>query len=176
MGLALVLRIARLLGSAVTVRSMVGKGSRFSLRLPVVRPQPLANHWMEQPGPVQQRTVVVLDSDTGRLERTGGLLSRWGFVTRTLTVKQATEQQGHAPQGAVDLLIAEMSKEDLKCAKGLIESIRQRYRPAQALMVVDEASGTEDLDRLRAEGLQVYYRPMPPWRLRMILLRVLGAR
>ncbi|MDD3799020.1 MAG: PAS-domain containing protein, partial [Novosphingobium sp.] len=82
LGLAIVRRIAALLGTEVAVWSEEGRGSCFSFRLPV------AEAGREAQAPERSRAgaaearktqVLCIDDDRDGLEAIGALLSRWGF-------------------------------------------------------------------------------------------------
>jgi signal transduction histidine kinase len=176
MGLALVLRMAKLLGSPVAVRSAVGKGSRFSLQLLAARPQAPTNGWIEPQESMQQKTVVVVDSNSKRLERTHNLLTSWGFVARSIRMTEAALQPSPAVQEPVDVLIASLSAKTARSDAGVVEALCHLYRPAHSLLVLDESSDIDAVVALRAAGVNIFHQPMPPWRLRMILGRLLRKR
>jgi signal transduction histidine kinase len=175
MGLALVLRMARLIGCNVTVRSTVGKGSRFAVWLPANQPRMLKTKLMTPQQCFKDKKVVLLDSDASTLERTRSLLVSWGFVITAMTLDDTAMQRGFSPEEPSALLIANISEQAVRSKTSLIESVYHRHRPGKALLVVDEGLDGNAVGRLRAAGFHIFYRPMPPWRLRMILIRLLSA-
>jgi hypothetical protein len=76
-----------------------------------------------------------------------------------------------------DLLIASVPKQIVESDARTIESLRHRYRPVFSLLILDDndSSDADIVTGLRAKGFHIFYRPMPPWRLRMILLRLLSV-
>jgi signal transduction histidine kinase len=175
MGLALVRRMAELLGSTVSVRSAHGRGSRFSLRLLAVRPQPPTTGWMGQEECLQQKTVVLVDSDATRLERTCNLLTGWGCVTRPIIMAETPLQREAGAHEPADVLIATMSQKTVVSDADRVELLHHQHRPAHSLLVLDEDSDMRAVKTLRARGFKIFFQPMPPWRLRMILRRLLGT-
>jgi hypothetical protein len=173
MGLALVRRMAQLLGSTVAVRSVHGRGSRFSLRLLAVQPQALTNGCLEEDECLQRKTVVVVDSDPRRLERIHDRLTSWGCVTRPFTMAEAPLQRDAGVHEPADVFIAAMSEKTIAYDMGLVHSLHRRYRPAHSLLVLDENSDMGAVKTLRARGFKIFYQPMQPWRLRLILRRLL---
>jgi anti-sigma regulatory factor (Ser/Thr protein kinase) len=174
MGLALVRRMAQLLGSTVSVRSVNGKGSRFSLRLLMVRPQPPTSGWMGQEECLQQKTVVLVDSDATRLERMCNLLTGWGCVTRPINMAETPLQREAGVHEPADVFIAAMSHKTIMSDADRVELLHHQHRPAHSLLVLDEDSDMRAVKTLRARGFKIFFQPMPPWRLRMILRRLLG--
>jgi signal transduction histidine kinase/CheY-like chemotaxis protein len=82
LGLAIVDRVARLLGHDVMVKSVPGRGSRFSLRLPLAAGTPAP---AEMPVPIPRHavdlrnvTAIVIENDLGILEGMVELLSTRG--------------------------------------------------------------------------------------------------
>ena len=79
LGLAIVSRTTALLGTRVEVTSEPGSGSRFSLRLRVLRwGKPMAIEAVERPvRTVKQARVLVVDNDSAVLSATSALLTKW---------------------------------------------------------------------------------------------------
>lgn len=110
LGLAIVRRISDLLGLQVRVRSQVGRGSAFSIRLPVVTEPPCAeiiDLWEKQPrgeflAPKGLR-VLVLDNEPCVLESMAKLLSHWGWAVDCAgTLAEALDKSaGRPPPDAV---------------------------------------------------------------------------
>ena len=82
LGLAIVDRLCRLLNHPIEVRSMVGKGSCFSIGLPLVgtaittvAPQSIT---YQRFAAADEKLVVVIDDDPLVLEGMGGLIRSWG--------------------------------------------------------------------------------------------------
>jgi hypothetical protein len=177
MGLALVRKMAHLIGCPVAVRSVSGKGARFAVWLRAAQPRMLKADWVEQEECFQRKTVVLLDRDASTLERTLKLLSHWGFAVKPLTIDAAAAQPVPSFEEPLDLLIASVPKQIVESDARTIESLRHRYRPVFSLLILDDndSSDADIVTGLRAKGFHIFYRPMPPWRLRMILLRLLSV-
>jgi hypothetical protein len=72
-----------------------------------------------------------------------------------------------------DVFIAALSEKNLAAEAALVEAFHRRYRAADSLLILDENSNIDATSALRARGFKIFYLPMPPWRLRMILRRLL---
>ncbi|MEM6493248.1 MAG: PAS-domain containing protein [Pseudomonadota bacterium] len=81
LGLAIVTRTTALLGARVEASSVPGQGSRFSLRLPVLRwGAPIAIEAVQHPiRAVKAARALVVDNDNAVLAATSALLKRWGL-------------------------------------------------------------------------------------------------
>ncbi|MEL6708119.1 MAG: PAS domain-containing hybrid sensor histidine kinase/response regulator [Pseudomonadota bacterium] len=79
LGLAIVSRTSALLGTRVDVTSELGRGSRFSLSMPVSRwGSPMSIEAVARPlRTVKSARVLVVDNDSGVLTATSALLTRW---------------------------------------------------------------------------------------------------
>lgn len=111
LGLAIVRRTARLLGTPVGLTSRVGRGSVFTVRTPVLR-------WGRQPdlsprtapsSPLGGARVLVVDNDTAALSATTALLGKWGLVALGSTgLVEALTQSPAAP----DVVIMDFQLDD----------------------------------------------------------------
>src|SRR5262245_56617254 len=81
LGLAIVDRIARMLGHAVSVRSTPGRGSCFSLAMPIARERVAPAVQRRERPPARQPaalSVLVIDNEASVLDGMGTLLRGWG--------------------------------------------------------------------------------------------------
>lgn len=81
LGLAIVRRTARLLEMPVTIRSELGRGSLFSVTLPVLRwgTMPEAPRLAPAASALGHARVLVVDNDPAALAATTALLGKWGL-------------------------------------------------------------------------------------------------
>ncbi|MDP6351812.1 MAG: response regulator [Alphaproteobacteria bacterium] len=129
LGLALVDRLAKLLGHRVDIRSRPGKGSMFSVEVPIVAGETdggslsptsmLATDGFGRP-------VVVVDDDAMVLDATGRLLRHWGFQVLPASSASAIMDRlavADAPRPA--LIIADYRLSECTTGIELIRRIRQ---------------------------------------------------
>ena len=81
LGLAISRRFCEMMGGTVVVGSTPGKGSRFTVRLPVSAPEPATSWPVAGGAPIA--TVLVVDDDPAVREILGRSLSREGFRVET---------------------------------------------------------------------------------------------
>ncbi|OCC22442.1 hypothetical protein MB02_16935 [Croceicoccus estronivorus] len=95
LGLAIVRRIASMLGTRISVKSEEGKGSCFAFHLPLAVPEKLKDPVQERPrapaGDGQKVRILCIDNDREGLEALGALLSRWGFDVVSATRPESVD-------------------------------------------------------------------------------------
>jgi PAS domain S-box-containing protein len=82
LGLSITRAFTELMGGEVDVTSEEGKGSTFSIRIPVELPEPPAELIEEIDVEPRDDTVLIIDDDAGTRELVARYLQREGFVTR----------------------------------------------------------------------------------------------
>ena len=82
LGLSITRAFTELMGGEVDVTSEEGKGSTFSIRIPVELPEPPAVPIEEVEIEPRDDTVLIIDDDPGTRELVARYLQREGFVTR----------------------------------------------------------------------------------------------
>jgi signal transduction histidine kinase len=179
LGLAIVKRLSGLLGHPITIRSVVGRGSRFSVTLPAgvearsvveAGTAPAAGD-----GELRGRRVLVLDDEVTVLDAMRPLLESWGCeVTTTATPEEA---EAHLSSAAVlpELLIVDYR---LRRNASGIETI-QRLReiagaPIPALVVTGD-TGPDRLREAEASGYPLLHKPVMPERLRETMERLVAS-
>ena len=102
LGLAIVDRLGALLDHPIGLKSTLGKGSRFSVTVPMVNALPatpgraLCRDAGRRQTPLRGKSIVVIDDDVLVLDAMRGLLEQWGCSV--LTAKSAQEVAGrHKP-------------------------------------------------------------------------------
>jgi CheY-like chemotaxis protein len=182
LGLSIVERVARVIGSEVSVWSELGRGSQFSVTVPVSNAKPV-----ELPARDDSRADVVqlsgiaalcIDNDPAVLDGMQTLLTGWGCSVLTAPgldeALVATEGAAIAPNGLlVDYHL------DRGTGLDAIAALRERYGDLPAILITADRS-IAVRDRARALGIQVLNKPLKPAALRALLaqwrvLRVAAA-
>ena len=168
LGLAIVKRLAGLLDHRIEVRSVVGRGSQFSITLPrTSEPQRARHSGVAVPlgGDLQGRRVLVLDDEISVLEAMQRLLERWGCEVITTGTPEEAEASVISGARLPDLLIVDYR---LRRHASGIETIGRLHqlagRPIPALIVTGDTAP----DRLReaqASGYPLLHKPVMPGQL-----------
>jgi signal transduction histidine kinase/CheY-like chemotaxis protein len=187
LGLAIVQRLARLLGHRLALRSTPGRGTAATLELPCAEaPAPPARRASDASLPADARDeaesgrdalVAVIDDDRDVRESLGALLERWGHPVLAAAGPAAWlaqwQQAGRPPVLAIvsDLRLAG-GTDGLAAIAALREAVgTSTGRPTPALVVSGDMA-PERLQALRASGLPWLAKPVMPMRLRSWLQAV----
>ncbi|PLK27507.1 PAS-domain containing protein [Novosphingobium sp. TH158] len=167
LGLALVERISRVLGGRIDLASVPGKGSRFSLILPVhdgAGPLAGAPQARARQANARPLTVLVIDNDERIVAATSALLDRLGH--RPLgghTIADALARCAGA-----DLMLVDYQLDDGEDGLTLIEAVRRRHPGKPALLITAE-SGAQMLERAAAMKVPVLAKPVDPAMLQRVM-------
>jgi CheY-like chemotaxis protein len=174
LGLAIVDRIARLIGATVEVSSNVGRGSRFSLLLPIADASCAAREEdaseFEDPG----GRVLIIEDNSIVLQSLETALAQWAYDT----VAAATGEE--ALRVAEDerwrfgaILTDEHLGAGLNGVDTAREIARRSCRFLPALILTGDTS-REGISEIAASGFQIMHKPIAPEALRRNLARLLS--
>lgn len=161
LGLAMVDRIARLLGLTIALDSIPGRGSRFSVLLdPAPGAVPRRAAVRAAPPPAAQAprmTVLVVDNDPQILEASSALLGAMGHqVACARTIAEAIAQASGAAAALIDYDL-----DNGETGLVLIDRLRRSAPHLRAAMI----SATSDaalVRRLRRRGVPFLAKPVDP--------------
>lgn len=160
LGLALVERLARLLGGRVDVASVPGRGSRFSLILPAGDPAVPAPPPAAAPvpaAPSRALTVLVVDNDPRIVEASSALLAAQGH----LPLGAATLAEAMALAPRADALLADYQLDNGEDGLSVIAALRAQ-RPGLPAVLITAETGTAMRQRAAAMGVAVLAKPVDP--------------
>lgn len=160
LGLSLVRRASQLMAVPLSLRSVPGKGSCFSLMLPRVgAAQRVAPVAPVQPRSLRGMQIVVVDDDEGireslrlRIETWGARVQCYGSVA---ALRDALQRQG-LPQ-TLDLVLSDQRLPDGH-ALDVLAVLQPRWPDLPALIITGDTAPA-DLARLQATGLRVLHKP-----------------
>jgi PAS domain S-box-containing protein len=176
LGLAIVERIAKILEYRVQVHSLPGRGSRFSIEVPMSREVPLPiSLAAPQPGtgnPLPGRRLLVLDNEVSILDSMRALLGQWGceVVTATDQASALSALAGRAPE----LILADYHLDHGVVGCEVVRHLREHFaQPIPAVIIT--ADRTDQCRRsLRRLDAPLLNKPVKPGKLRAVLSQLLG--
>lgn len=177
LGLAIVKRAAKTLDLPIAVRSLVGKGSVFSVTVPIGHKRPAAVHRSATRRPFGQfadPVLLVIDDQRSILDGMRAMLGGWGC---TALVAASGEE-------ALDLMAGLSRPPDLVIADyhlgaettGVTEICRIRRmleKPVPGIIIT--ANNTPEVQALvQQHGLRLLRKPLNPAQLRALLTQLLA--
>jgi signal transduction histidine kinase/ActR/RegA family two-component response regulator len=161
LGLTIVRRLCRLLGTEVMLRSTPGRGSVFGFRLPMGQPaadEPRAASTAE--APAARATVLVVDDDALVRDGLVELLTAQGYSVRTAA--DADEAGRVAAEGSPpDLVLVDYRLPGEKTALDAIRAICASAHHAVPAIVVTGDTHPQRIREAQALGHPVLFKPVP---------------
>ncbi|MGY4527093.1 PAS domain-containing hybrid sensor histidine kinase/response regulator [Pseudomonas sp. UBA4617] len=176
LGLAIVERIAKILGYRVEVRSWPGRGSVFSIEVPLGQAVPLPVHpAAPQPGtgnPLPGRRLLVVDNEVSILESMGALLEQWGCEVLTATDQAAAllALEGRAPE----LILADFHLDHGVVGCEVVRHLREHFGQAIPAVIITADRSDQCRRSLHKLGAPLLNKPVKPGKLRAVLSQLLG--
>ena len=177
LGLSIVQRLVKLLGLNLVVRSEVGRGSVFSLELPLGR----ASHAVAEPAspapvarPAAAPTVLLVEDDPAVRDATRMLLKVEGYrVLSTSTLAEARALAIQHPH--IDLLVTDYHLSAGETGTQVIEALRKETgKPLKAVLITgDTSAAVKELQR--DERLRLASKPIHAEQLLSLLKSLLAV-
>jgi Na+/proline symporter/signal transduction histidine kinase/ActR/RegA family two-component response regulator len=179
LGLSIVERMCRTLRHPITMKSEVGKGSLFSVAVPIGRVQVVA------PAPARKEPrqadslaglhVLAVDNEPAIIDGLKALLSGWGVkVASALSAAEAVRSIGQRKR-PIDAILADyhIHRDD---GIELVQSLRRRLgHDVPAVLITADHSPTVR-EQAEAAGIHVLRKPVKPAALRAVLAQLALSR
>ena len=178
LGLAIVEKIAGILGHRINVRSWPGKGSMFSVEVPLsaTAPTPLplpsmSDAMLER---LQGARVWVLDNDAAICAGMRTLLEGWGCRVVTALSEQDLARQVDNYHAEADLLIADYHLDDDQNGVDAVARINARRGQAIPALMITANYSNELKQQIRELGHTLMHKPVRPMKLKTAMSHLLG--
>ncbi|EZI28038.1 histidine kinase [Pseudomonas extremaustralis 14-3 substr. 14-3b] len=178
LGLAIVEKIAGILGHRISVRSWPGKGSMFSVEVPLsaTAPTPLpiptmSDAMLER---LQGARVWVLDNDAAICAGMRTLLEGWGCRVVTALSEQDLARQVDNYHAEADLLIADYHLDDDQNGVDAVARINARRGQAIPALMITANYSNELKQQIRELGHTLMHKPVRPMKLKTAMSHLLG--
>jgi signal transduction histidine kinase len=180
LGLAIVERLVVLIGARISLRSRLGAGSRFEVRMPGVRetPPPVAAAVLPPPAAALEATtggrptIYLVDDEPDIVRGMTTLLQAW-----QLEVRAALDAAGTAALfdtgGCPDLLIADLRLRGNEHGPALVARLRELHGEFPVVFITGETS-SEALREARATRWPLLHKPVDAQTLRATIESLLA--
>lgn len=177
LGLAIVERIARMLGHPLTVRSVPGHGSRFALWMPcgsLTSALPVRGAGIETAPRSQGALLVVIENEATIREGMQMLLQGWGYTVLTAPSPEIAIGLLRRSRPLPAAVIADYHLDGCSGADA-ITMLRAAYGHRLPSMVIT-ADRTPDVQReMETLGVPMLNKPVRPAQLRSLLAKLLES-
>ena len=173
LGLSIVERLGRVLGHELNLRSEPGRGSVFSVTVPLASaPADTGMGLLGPATPARQRSldglkVAAIDDEAHILAGMEVLLRGWDCVVAKGTGLVEIETALAAVDMRPDVIIADFHIGDTD-GIAVIQALRQRHGPCPAVLITADRAATVK-SRAFTEDVRVLYKPVKPAALRSLL-------
>ncbi len=178
LGLAIVQRAGRMLDTPIGLRSHLGRGSAFTVTVPLgskQRPPQVSSVRMSPPAsPLTGARILVIDNEQAILDGMGALLRGWGCQVQV--APSAASAMGVLPAlgGWPDVIIADYHLEDGELGVDAIAQVIQaRGRDIPAIVITANRT-TSVHERVQNDGYALLTKPVKPAQLRALVTQLIG--
>ncbi len=174
LGLAIVSRLGRLLGHRVVLRSRPGRGSVFSIDVPLGDPARIqATAAAVVPGKMPADVLVLLiDDESAILRGMAELFDNWNIDLITARSVAEAEQWLASIERIPDVIVTDYRLPD-DDGLAVIARLRTRFgRDIPAILVTGDTA-PETLQRITQAGLPLLHKPLRPAKLRALLMHLI---
>jgi CheY-like chemotaxis protein len=168
LGLSIVRRLALLMGHEVTLTSSPGRGSTFAVVLDAApAPEAEAAAGVEPKQALAGMRVVVVDDEPDVRDGMAALLRTWGC--EPLTYPTPGDALDDPRSARPDAVILDYRLESGTVGVDAAATLRAAWGRDVPIVLISGESSAEELARIRASGLPLLHKPVPPAKLRSLL-------
>ena len=180
LGLAIVRRLVDLLGMPLDLRSIPGRGTSFTLRLPTAplaavepeaAPQPAVAPATAAPGDL----VLVVDDDGEIRKAMADLLSGWGLRVISAAGMAELQPQLMALTAPPRLAICDLRLRGSETGLGVAEQLGLLFNDELPIILITGDTGAEQLRDARASGHVLLHKPVSPQTLQAAMAQALAV-
>jgi signal transduction histidine kinase/integral membrane sensor domain MASE1/CheY-like chemotaxis protein len=176
LGLAIVDRLRRLLNHEIELTSTLGRGSRFTILVPMAAEGVRSVETARSPYPaafaLEGKIILIIDDAPIVLEGTSGLLGKWGCSVVTAGSDEAALIQLAEREQRPDLIISDYHLANGKTGVEAIERIDAAFGASIPAILISGDTAPERLRDAKDKGYILLHKPVDPMRLRAVMHRL----
>ncbi len=173
LGLAIVDRLRRLLDHEIELTSTVGRGSRFTILVPLTAARITSAESVHSFHPaafaVEGKLILIIDDAPIVLEGTSGLLGKWGYSAMTASSDEDALLRLAEQEQRPDLIISDYHLANGKTGIEAIERIGAAFGASIPAVLISGDTAPERLRDARDKGYILLHKPVDPMRLRAVM-------
>jgi signal transduction histidine kinase len=175
LGLAIVQRTAALLGAKVDARSVPGRGSRFSVRLPALQCASASGIGTDEERDDnavrgrRRKTILVVDDDRDVLDSMQTLLRAWGHtVIAAQSLEQAiTAAKLQAP--ALELVVTDFRLARHVSGVDVVRAVSDTIGRTITAIIITGDTSAEGISAASSSGFRVMHKPLDPQEMQALI-------
>ena len=180
LGLAICDRIAHILEHPMDVRSRPGRGSSFTITVPLASEEAIRNRVKPSAASsdhtrMEGLTVLCIDNEPEILEGMNLLLDRWGFTVMLAENQEQAERQVRE-HGAPDMVLVDHHLGHNTFGLQVMQHINATFDLELPAIVITADRSAELEEKVRHRGYGLLRKPIKPAALRALMTNTLKNR
>jgi len=181
LGLAITERIARMLKHTLNVRSWPGKGTVFSVNVPLgikeksVKQRPEKRGWIRSKG-LEGIKVLVIDNEPTILEGMSALLQGWSCSTLTAISAAEAKTKVIDEEFVPDIILADYHLDETRTGIMALQELGELWHhPIPAVVITADRTDAVKEEIAQSEA-QLLTKPIKPAALRAMINKMIGSQ
>lgn len=181
LGLAIVSRLARLLGHRIDLVSRPGHGSSFSIDVPLGDPARVRASAVVSASAVidaipPDTLVLLVDDESAILHGMAELFDNWNIGLVTARNVEEAEQWLDSLECAPDVIVSDYRLSGDSDGIAVIARLREKFGHGIPAILITGDTAPESLRRIAQAGLPLLHKPLRPAKLRALLTHLVQQR